>query len=77
MYCPDSVTYDWATASLADLSTGTTRTLLAPTCTRSTSWQQVTGSVTAGHRYTVVLSNRDENYPGDATFTRYDDVVLR
>jgi len=32
--------------------------------------------VTAGHSYTLTLTNRDDNYAGDATYTRYDDVTL-
>jgi hypothetical protein len=77
MYCPDLVTYDWATASLTDATAGTTKTVLPRTCARSSVWTQVTTTVVPGHRYTLTLSNRDENSPGDATYTRYDDVALR
>jgi len=73
--CPDSVRYDWATATLKDNTTGSTKTILARTCATS-SWRQVTASVTAGHSYTLKLVSHDDNYPGDASYTKYDDVLL-
>jgi hypothetical protein len=74
--CPDDVTYDWATATLKDNTTATTATVLAKTCTLGAGWKQVTGTVTAGHSYTLTLVSHDENNPGDATDTTYDDVTV-
>jgi hypothetical protein len=74
--CPDEVTWDWATATLKDNTTGTTSTVLAKTCTLGAGWKQVTTTITAGHSYTLTLISHDENYPGDATDTTYDDVIL-
>ncbi|MFE9429125.1 M4 family metallopeptidase [Kitasatospora sp. NPDC006697] len=74
--CPDTVTYDWATATLADKTTGTSTTVLAKTCPASASWSQVSSPVTAGHSYTLTLTSHDDNYSGDATYTLYDDVTL-
>ncbi|EST35162.1 hypothetical protein [Streptomyces roseochromogenus] len=74
--CPDTLTYDWATATLKDNTTGTTTTVLAKTCVSSSGWIQKTASVTAGHSYTLTLISHDDNYSGDATYTRYDDVTL-
>jgi serine protease len=74
--CPDTVTYDWATATLKDNTTGTTTTVLAKTCAASSAWTQVNASVTAGHSYTLTLTNVDDNYPGDPTYTYYDDVTV-
>jgi hypothetical protein len=74
--CPDTVTYDWATATLKDNTTGTTTTVLAKTCVASSGWKQVTSTVTAGHSYTLTLTSKDDNYAGDATYTKYDDVAL-
>ena len=74
--CPDTVTYDWAIATLQDNTTGTTTTVLPKTCAGSVAWAKVTAAVSAGHSYTLTLSNRDDNYTGDATYTRYDDVAL-
>jgi hypothetical protein len=74
--CPDTVTYDWATATLRDNTTGTTSTVLAKTCVSSSGWRQVSAGVVAGHSYTLTLTNHDDDYPGDPTYTRYDDVVV-
>ncbi|MEY9855011.1 hypothetical protein ABH935_000610 [Catenulispora sp. GAS73] len=73
--CPDTVTYDWATATLKDNTSGTTKTILAKTCVSSSGWKQVTSTITAGHSYTLTLTSKDDNYPGDPTFTKYDDVA--
>ncbi|WP_244178665.1 putative Ig domain-containing protein [Streptomyces rubellomurinus] len=74
--CPDTVTYDWATATLKDNTTGTTTTVLAKTCAASASWVNRTATVTPGHSYTLTLSNHDDDYPGDPTYTYYDDVTV-
>ncbi|MFB8128764.1 hypothetical protein [Streptomyces mirabilis] len=74
--CPDTITYDWATATLRDNTTGTTTTVLAKTCVASSGWVQKTAAVTAGHSYTLTLISHDDNYTGDATYARYDDVTL-
>jgi hypothetical protein len=76
MNCPDDVTWDWATATLKDNTTGTTATVLARTCTLGAGWKQVTAAVTAGHSYTLTLVSHDENNPGDATDTTYDDIAI-
>src|SRR5439155_1701367 len=67
--CPDTVTYDWATATLADNTAGTTTTPLAKTCTNGQGWKQATATVTAGHSYTLKLISHDDNYAGDGTAT--------
>src|SRR3989442_1097557 len=77
VHCPDTVTYDWATASLVDNSTGTTTTLLAKTCSNSGAWvQSNAASLVGGHSYTLSLLSHDDNYPGDPTYTLFDDVAL-
>jgi serine protease len=73
--CPDTVTYDWATATLKDNTTGTTTTVLAKTCVANSGWVQKTASIVAGHSYTLTLTSKDDNYPGDPTYTKYDDVA--
>ncbi len=77
MTCPDTVRYDWATATLRDNTSGTTATVLPRTCATSTTWVQRTAAVTAGHSYTLTLTSRDDNYPGDPSYTLYDDVAVR
>jgi serine protease len=75
--CPDTVTYDWATATLKDNTTGTTTTPLQKTCVNpSSGWKQVNATVTAGHSYTLTLTSKDDNYAGDATYTKFDDVAV-
>jgi hypothetical protein len=75
--CPDTVTYDWATATLKDTTANTTTTVLPKTCVNpSSGWKQVTKTLTANHNYTLTLTSKDDNYPGDPTYTLYDDVTL-
>ena len=75
--CPDTVTYDWVTITLRDNTAGTTRTILPKTCAASYVWTPLSASVTGGHSYTLTLTNRDDNYPGDPTYTLFDDIVLK
>ncbi len=72
--CPDTVTYDWATATLRDNTAGTSRTILPRTCNDNNVWVQVSATITAGHSYTLTLTSRDDGYPFDPTATKYDDV---
>ena len=76
--CPDSVVYDWASATLRDNVTSTTVTILPPTCTQTGLWVQASANVSAmaGHSVTLTLSNHDDGYPADPTYTYYDDVVV-
>jgi hypothetical protein len=73
--CPDTVTYDWATATLKDNTTNTTTTMLGKTCTNTGAWVQVSSGVTAGHSVTLTLTSHDDNYAGDPTYTLFDDVA--
>jgi hypothetical protein len=77
MSCPDTVTYDWATATLRDNNTGTTTTILPRVCATSSTWVQISANITAGHSYTLTLISHDDNYVGDATYTLYDDVITQ
>jgi hypothetical protein len=74
--CPDTITYDWATATLKDNTAGTTATVLPKLCTNTGAWASVSAPVTAGHSYTLTLTSHDDNYPGDPTYTLYDDVAI-
>jgi hypothetical protein len=74
--CLDTVTFDWALISFQDLTTGTRTTLLRKTCA-TRAWTLVTGTVTAGHSYTLTLTNHDDNFAGDPTYTEFDDVSLQ
>src|SRR5256886_7256041 len=74
--CPDTVQFDWATVTLRDITAASTRTLLARTCTINQGWKQGTASLIAGHNYKLRLISHDDNFAGDPTFTKYDDVSL-
>ena len=76
VHCPDTITYDWASATLKDNTTGTTTTMLAKTCSNSGTWQQASTSATGGHSVTLTLANHDDNYAADPTYTLYDDVAV-
>jgi hypothetical protein len=78
VHCPDSLTYDWATAQLTDNTSGTTTTLLAPVCSNTSAWVQVVSDISAmvGHSVTLRLVSHDDGYPSDPTYTLYDDVRL-
>ena len=75
MTCPDTVTYDWATATLKDNTSATTATLLPKVCQTNSSWVNINGSLTAGHSYTLTLTSHDDNYGADPSYTLYDDVT--
>src|SRR5437899_1773168 len=77
MTCPDTITYDWATATLRDNTTGTTTTILPKVCATNSTWVQDSASITAGHSYTLTLISHDDNYVGDATYTLFDDVTTQ
>ena len=76
--CTDTVTYDWATATLKDNTTNTTTTALARTCTNNGTWVQRSITLTGGHSYTLTLIDHDDNWvnPPDPTYTFYDDVAV-
>jgi hypothetical protein len=75
MTCPDTITYDWFTATLKDNTSGTTTTVRSKVCATNSTYQQVTASITAAHSYTLTLTNVDDNYPGDPSYTDVDDVT--
>jgi serine protease len=74
--CPDTVTYDWARATLRDNTTGTTTTPLRRTCAANAVWAKVDTTITAGHSYTLTLANHDDAAAGDVTFSRFDDIAV-
>ena len=74
--CTDTVTYDWATATLKDNTTSTTTTVLAKTCSNTGTWSSKSVALTGGHSYTLTLVDHDDNYAADPTYTLYDDVSV-
>ncbi len=78
-HCPDTLQFDWATATLKDNVTNVTTTVLAKTCNNpGGTWTQVTynAAANAGHSVTLTLTSHDDNFGADPTFTWYDDVVV-
>jgi hypothetical protein len=76
VHCPDTLTYDWATATLADNTAGGTTTVLPRTCSNNGTWANATAALTGSHSYSLTLISHDDNYPGDPTYTLYDDVTI-
>jgi len=76
--CPDSVTYDWFTATLLNAQGQTVATIVPHTCASSSAWTPATLDLSswAGSNVTVVLTSHDDNYPGDPTYTYVDDVIV-
>ena len=75
--CPDTVTYDWVIVTLKDNTAGTTATVVPKTCATAYAWTNATGSVIAGHSYTLTLTSHDDNFSADPTYTLFDDVTLQ
>jgi hypothetical protein len=78
VHCNDTLDLGHANASLTDQTTGVTSVLLVDTCKNLGMWVKVTTdlSALAGHAVTLTLLNHDDNYPGDPTFTYFDDVTF-
>jgi hypothetical protein len=78
VHCPDTITYDWATATLTDNVTNTAVIVLAKTCSNSNIWQQASADVSAskGHSVTLTLITHDDDFAGDGSYTLYDDVTV-
>jgi hypothetical protein len=77
--CTDTVAFDWATATLTDMTTGVTTTVLPKNCTRSGPWTQTSTALAAssvGHTFMLTLTDHDDVNPADPTVTKFDDVVL-
>lgn len=75
MTCNDVVKNDFAKATLYDLDTRKTVTIMK-VCTKGAGWVERTTPVIAGHRYTLTLSNKDNGVANTASFTYFDDVVV-
>src|SRR5207237_8790131 len=76
MTCPDTLTYDWATVSLMDNTSGSTAAPVPRFCATNAAWVQATAAVIAGHTYTLTLLSHDDNFQADPSFTLFDDVAM-
>jgi len=74
-YCEGTLSNDWATAMLADRTTGTTTAVLPKTCAKMNGFSTIAASLAAGHSYTLTLTNRDGT-ANAVTQTSFDNVKL-
>ena len=74
--CPDTITYDWATATLKNNSTGVTTAVLPKVCNNSGAWVQVNAALVGGTSYTLSLTSHDDGFFGDATHALFDAVTI-
>jgi len=77
MTCPSDaaeLSLDWFTGTLTDFTTGTTSTVLEPTCTTDDAYHPVAAVVVPGHVETLTLTSHDDG--GLAASTDVDDVTL-
>jgi hypothetical protein len=76
-HCHDYLYGGYARATLKDVTTGATTTILPNNCTRSPSWNLVQASVTPSHNYTLSLISHDDGYGGlNPNWTDFDEVKL-
>src|SRR5437762_3067512 len=71
MTCPDTLTYDWATVSLMDNTSGSAAAPVPRFCATNAAWVQATAAVIAGHTYTLTLLSHDDNFQADPSFTLF------
>ncbi len=78
MTCPDTVTYDWLTATLKDNTVPDPPVTFLPlTCQTNASWVQSPAvDVIPGRSYTLTITNHDDNYWADPSYSFIDDVVF-
>jgi hypothetical protein len=77
MTCPDTVWFDWLTATLKNNTTQNTVTFLPKTCETNANFvPSPTVAVTPGTSYTLTITNHDDAVPADPSYTYIDDVVF-
>ncbi len=74
--CPDTVAFDWVTATLNDKTKKTVTTILPKTCKNDGVWRQVSVAVVAGRQYVLTLISHDDNFAADPTFAQFDQVLV-
>jgi kumamolisin len=76
--CTDTVTYDWGLMQIKNTGGTILATPLNKTCSNTGAWVQVNYSLTSLANQQIVLyfANRDDNYPGDPTYTLFDDISV-
>ncbi len=76
--CPDTVYYDWFTATLQDTLGRTLATIVSKTCASSSAWTHATLNLSSWENQSVVvvLTSHDDGYYYDPTYTFVDDVSV-
>jgi serine protease len=76
--CPDTVTYDWFQVQIQSPSGAALATVVGNTCSNTSVWSPVAFDMTAyaGQNVVLVMTNHDDNYAGDPTYTLVDDISL-
>src|SRR5206468_12747123 len=76
--CPDTVYWDWFTATLTDNTAQTTYTVIPNTCANTGMWSLGVFPVSelAGHNVTLTFTNHDDAYVGDESYVYIDDVAI-
>jgi subtilase family serine protease len=76
--CPDTLTYDWSLVQIRNTSGSVLATPLNKTCSNTGTWVQVNFNLAAYANQHIVLYflSHDDNYPGDPTYTLYDDISV-
>jgi hypothetical protein len=78
MSCPDTVTYDWARMQVLNTAGAVLVTPLAKTCVTNGAFVQVTANLSAyaGMSVQLLFTSHDDNYPGDPSYTLFDDIAV-
>jgi pro-kumamolisin-like protein len=76
--CTDTVTYDWGLMQIKTTGGTVLATPLNKTCDNTGAWVQVNYSLAslASQQIVLYFANRDDNYPGDPTYTLFDDISV-
>jgi hypothetical protein len=75
--CPTNVQNGWVMVTLTDNTVAMSRNIVPKTCPTSFVWTQAATGIVAGHSYTLTFINHDQNLPGNAVYSVYDDVTLK
>ena len=75
MSCPDTVSYDWVTATLYDHKWRTLLTM-PRVCVTSTAWTQFTFGLEPNNIYTLTLISHDDNQVTNPSYTLFDNVFF-
>jgi hypothetical protein len=76
-FCNNTLQYAWASATLADVTAGTSATLLPNICTKTGQWAQVTSAaLTPGHSMTLTLLSKGQVYKTQYNYTLFDAVQI-